>query len=313
MTGHALDRNPTKQQLPFVSSLHHSPEHPQTPTFSPTAAPTRACGAGEYRPPTGGSCAFCAPGSYWNETYETNTCLACPEGQTSLQGATACYTPCPSNTALNTTDLTCVPIPSSVSDLAASSNLNVTQSDVYVVSESGALESTIGVAASNGTTAEAVVIALGPNLYSQQGTYTITTSVLIVNDPAQGSATSSKRMARLQARGPQTYVNNSVIVAPPSTRHFTIMGAGLFTDGVTFMGASTGASSGGVELDGANAMGIFVNTLFQGCRATDSGGGLLLVNGASATLSTGSEMRDNRAARGGAVYADTGSTLTLNR
>lgn len=202
-----------------------------------------------------------------------------------------------------------MPIPASINDLAANSDLNLTQSDVYVVTESGALEGTIGAAAGNtNTSTEAIVIALGPNLYPQQGTYTITTNVVIVNDPTQGSATGSNRVRHLQ-----TYVNNSVIVAPPNTRHFTIVGAALYTDGVTFVGSSTGASSGGVELDGANGLGIFINSLFQSCRATGNGGGLLLTNGASARLSSGSEMKDNRAAQGGAVYADTGSVVTLNR
>ncbi len=279
------------------------------PTLSPTAAPTRACGAGEYRPPTGGPCAFCAPGTFWNETIETTACLDCPEGQISLQGATSCYSPCPPNTALNTTDLTCVPLPASINDLVVNNDLNVTQSDVYIVTESGAFEGTIGaVAVNSNSSTEAIIIALGPNLYPQQGTYTIITNVVIVSDPTKGSATASSRARRLQ-----TFVNNSVIVAPPNMRHFTIVGAGLFTDGVTFVGASTGSSSGGVELDGASAQGVFINTLFQSCRATGDGGGLLLTNGASLTLSTGSEMKDNQATRGGAVYADTGSTLTLNR
>lgn len=314
-----LDSNRGEKQIHVFLHWSHltvslNPTRPpllndQVPTFSPTAAPTRACGAGEYRPPTGGPCAFCAPGTFWNLTTETNSCLACPDGQTSLQGATSCYSPCPPNTALNTTDLTCVPIPASINDLAANSDLNLTQSDVYVITESGALEGTIGAAAGNtNTSTETIVIALGPNLYPQQGTYTITTNVVIVNDPTQGSATGSSR-----ARHLQTYVNNSVIVAPPNTRHFTIVGAGLFTDGVTFMGSSNGVSSGGVELDGANGLGVFANTVFQNCRATGNGGGLLLTNGAWATLSSGSEMRDNRAAQGGAVYADTGSVVTLNR
>lgn len=291
----------------FDDPLLHS-RH-QVPTFSPTAAPTRACGAGEYRPPTGGPCAFCAPGTFWNLTTETSACLACPDGQTSLQGATSCYSPCPPNTALNTTDLTCVPIPASITDLAANSGLNLTQADVYIVTEQSALEGTIGAAAANtNTSTEANVIALGPNLYPQQGTYTITTNIVIVNDPSEGSATGSSRLRHLQ-----TYINNSVIVAPPNMRHFTIVGAGLYTDGITFMGSSTGASSGGVELDGANGLGFFSNTLFQSCRATSNGGGLLLTNGALVTLSTGSEMRHNSAAQGGAVYADTGSAVTLAR
>lgn len=226
-----------------------------------------------------------------------------------MQGATSCYSPCPPNTALNTTDLTCVPLPASINDLVVNNDLNVTQSDVYIVTESGAFEGTIGaVAVNSNSSTEAIIIALGPNLYPQQGTYTIITNVVIVSDPTKGSATASSRARRLQ-----TFVNNSVIVAPPNMRHFTIVGAGLFTDGVTFVGASTGSSSGGVELDGASAQGVFINTLFQSCRATGDGGGLLLTNGASLTLSTGSEMKDNQATRGGAVYADTGSTLTLNR
>jgi hypothetical protein len=108
-----------------------------------------------------------------------------------------------------------------------------------------------------------------------------------------------------------TTVNNSVIIAAPNTRHFTIVNATLLTDGVTFVGASSGASSGGVELDGATATGTFYNTVFQHCRSAGNGGGLRLTSGASATLYTGSEVLDNAAAKGGGIYADTASTLTL--
>jgi hypothetical protein len=209
-------------------------------------------------------------------------CLVCPDGQTSLQGATACYTPCPVNTALNTSDLTCVPIPASINDLADNMDLNITQSDVFVVSESSKLEDTIGVAAENST--QTVVIALGPNVYPQRGSYRITSNLVIVNDRNQGRPNSADRMRHLLARGLQTSVNNSVIVAGPNARHFTIADAVLLTDGVTFVGDPTASSSGGVELDGATAQGIFYTTTFQNCRTTGNGGGLRLTNGASASL-----------------------------
>ena len=184
----------------------------------------RVRGAGEYRPPTGGPCAICAPGTFWNLTTETSACLACPDGQTSLQGATSCYSPCPPNTALNTTDLTCVPIPASITDLAANSDLNLTQVDVYIVTEQSAFEDTIGAAAANtNTSTEAIVIALGPNLYPQQGIYTITTNIVIVNDPTQGSATGSSRVRHLQ-----TYVNNSVIMPPPTRGILRLWGRPLY-------------------------------------------------------------------------------------
>ena len=51
------------------------------PTLRPTPAPTRACGPGELRPPAGGPCQFCTPGTYWNQSYETTACLNCDRGR----------------------------------------------------------------------------------------------------------------------------------------------------------------------------------------------------------------------------------------
>ena len=81
------------------------------PTIIPTAQPTRSCVPGEYRTVLG-PCKACAVGTYWNETYETTQCLNCPADQTSLEGATQCYTPCSAGQALDTGTLTCVAIPS---------------------------------------------------------------------------------------------------------------------------------------------------------------------------------------------------------
>lgn len=243
-------------------------------------------------------------GTYWNQTYETTACLACPEGETSLQGATRCYTPCVAGEALDTSTLECVPIPSSLQNIIAGSNtgVNLTTADVYIVAQSGKLEDTIGATAQSN---ETVVIALGPNVYPQQGTYVITTNMVLVN----GVATGNRRRHRFL----QSYVNNSVILAPPNNRHFTMANATLIADGVTFVGDVTGASSGGVVLSGPSAKGEFFNSLFTRCRAGagNSGGGLLLAGGASATVQNNSLFELNSAAQGGAVYAGPGSNLTL--
>ena len=156
------------------------------PTLMPSAAPTVSCVPGEFRPAPTAPCAFCAPGTYWNETspaIQATSCQPCAEGATSLQGATACYTPCQPNSALNTTDLTCRPIPAAANDLP----IDLNTSTIFIVTEPDKLEDTIGAAAaaSNETT---VVIVLGPGLYPQTAAYTLTSNVVILADSTGGVA-----------------------------------------------------------------------------------------------------------------------------
>lgn len=154
----------------------------------PTAAPTRMCFPGEYRPNPYAPCAFCAPGTFWNQTYETNACLDCATGQTSLQGAVRCYTPCTAGQALNTTDLTCVPIPASLENALASANItiNFNTTEVYVVEEPTKYEDTLGAAATAAN--QTVIITLAPSTnYPQTETYVFYSNVIILADVNTGS------------------------------------------------------------------------------------------------------------------------------
>ncbi len=283
------------------------------PTVMPSAAPTVSCVPGEFRPAFDQPCAFCAPGTYWNETspaIQATTCQPCAEGNTSLQGATTCYEPCQPNSALNTTDLTCVPIPASLESIAAANNvtLDSNTTEVFIVTEPGKLEDTIGAAAasSNETT---VVIVLGPGLYPQTAAYTLTSNVVILVDNTGGVA-----RRRLGALGPRHLltetVENAVIYANSNSRHFTMSNASLFTDGVLFLGSLTDYYSGGVELRDL-AQGFFYNTTFRHCHNQTNGGGLLLTGGSSALVGLGSAFFSNEAAQGGAIYVGAGCAVTV--
>lgn len=105
------------------------------------------------------------PGTFWNETTQTTACRPCPAGQDSLLGATRCFTPCPPNTSLNTTDLTCVPIPQAALDELA--NLGIDPSlvnDSFVVEEEAALADTIGYLYTL-PSGSLVVITIGPGVF----------------------------------------------------------------------------------------------------------------------------------------------------
>ena len=284
------------------------------PTVIPSAAPTVSCVPGEFRPAPTAPCAFCAPGTYWNETspaIQATSCQTCGDGKISLQGATACYTPCPLNSALNTTDLTCVPIPASLESIAAANNvtLDFNTTEVFIVTEPGKLEDTIGAAAasSNETT---VVIVLGPGLYPQTAAYTLTSNVFILVDSTAGEA-----RRRLGAHGPRHLetisVDNAVIFAVSDSRHYIMSNATLFTEGVVFQGSLTSYYSGGVELRNL-AQGFFYNSTFRDCHNQTNGGALLLTGGSSAFVGTGSEFFSNEAVQGGAIYVGANCAVTVN-
>lgn len=103
-----------------------------------------------------------------------------------------CYTPCAANSALNTTDLTCVPIPQSLENALAASNLTIdfNTTEVYIVEEPIKLEGTLGAAAAAGN--QTVIIALAPSTtYPQTQTYEFRSNVIIIADT--GIITSGRR------------------------------------------------------------------------------------------------------------------------
>lgn len=266
--------------------------------------PTRSCGLGEYRPPAGGPCQFCVPGTYWNQTYETTACLACPANQTSLQGAARCYTPCAAETALNTTDLTCVAVPASVFQAASDLNItiNFSTTEVFVVEEPGKLETTIGAVALAGETS---VIVVAPGVYPLLQNYTLTTDVIIIGD------TGTRRRMLRPVHGRVLSGEPVVIYADLGSRHFIMSGATILTENIILQGAATGLYSGGVELRNA-AMGLFINTAFRSCRTAGVGGALQLTGGSTCTVGSGAVFADNVAAQGGAVHVASGCTVQVN-
>ena len=195
-------------------------------------------------------------------------------------------------------------IPASVESILANTSINLNTSDVYVVEEATKLEDTIGAAAAaNNGTVTTVIIALGPGVYPQTTSYTITVNVIIVADPS---------LKTFRRRRLQTTPVDPVIYAIADSRHYTVAGALIATDGVIFQGSLTSYYSGGVQLtDGAE--GIFLNTTFRYCRTVANGGGLQLLNGSTTTIGTGSEFLGNEAAvAGGAIFAETGCSININ-
>jgi hypothetical protein len=314
---HIVSPSPCLSESHFTFALNAQ-------TRSPTQAPTRSCFPGEYRPSPTSACAFCAPGTYWNQTYETTACLDCPDGQTSLQGAVQCYEPCPPNTALNTTDLTCVPLPASLTDALAAANLTIdfNTTEVFLVEEPLKLEGTLGAAAAGNQT---VIVTLSPDaVYPQTQSYVFTSNVILLGQTSSGG----RRRRQLQATvrgvcvcwggeggggdvgvGVFTCVTrstspfyeltppppsstlfwqdtNPVIRAVSGNRHL-IMGGGasILTEGVTFVGSPLELSAGGIELQD-QAQGYFFDTTFLDCHWLGNGGALSITDGSSAEFGT---------------------------
>jgi hypothetical protein len=191
---------------------------------------------------------------------------------------------------------------------AADGTANMTNVEVFMVTEPSKLKGTIAaVASSNGM----VVISLSPNVYTQQVAYPITTNIMIVK---VSSLTGRRRLGQ-RGRLLQTTstFNDAIIVAAPYSRHFTLSGgATILTDGVKFQGAPGAIYSGGIELDGEGTKGIFHNTIFEGCSFDGSGGALLLTNSATADIQSGSQFIGNQASQqGGGISVGTGSSITL--
>ena len=282
------------------------------PTVMPSAAPTVSCVPGEFRPAFDQPCAFCAPGTYWNETspaIQATTCQPCAEGNTSLQGATTCYEPCQPNSALNTTDLTCVPIPASLESIAAANNVTIdfNTTEVFIVTEPGKLEDTIGaaVASSNET---AVVIVLGPGLYPQTAAYTLTSNVFILVDNTGGVA-----RRRLGALGPR-HLLTELLKMPPFTRIRTV--AIHHVQRVPVYGRRPlPRLLDRLLLGRRGASGPRPRVLLQHDLSSlpqpNQRRWLLLTGGSSALVGLGSAFFSNEAAQGGAIYVGAGCAVTV--
>jgi hypothetical protein len=206
-----------------------------------------------------------------------------------------------------------VAIPGSLESIAAANNLTIdyNTTEIFIVTEPGKLEDTIGAASFNSNTT--TVVVLGPGVYPQAGTYTLTSNIYILVDSTGGAP--ARR--RLLLNAPTTHhrhlltLDRAIIYARSDNRHFTMSNASIFTDGVIFEGSSTTYYSGGVVLEN-QATGFFYNTTFHHCHTQGNGGALLLTDGSSCTLEASSECIDNEAAQGGAIYAGVDCTVTLN-
>ena len=242
-----------------------------SPTTVPTQAPTRACSFGEYRDPVTRECLPCAAGTYWDQPTQTSACLDCPTGQTSLQGATECYTPCPQFSALNTTDLTCVPVPQNLQNITIQDNItvNLNTSDIFIVEEPLKFQDTLGRAdnTNNLNTTDpdaAIVIVISPGEYPVPDTTIVRVPLVLI---ANNGLSTGRRL--------QTAVS-SVIVAVSGKRHFIVDSTSLIVDGIVFQGAVSAAYSGGLELLGMNPAGQFVRTTFRSCHWASNGGAVLM-------------------------------------
>jgi hypothetical protein len=117
-------------------------------------------------------------------------------GETSLQGAVRCYAPCAAGEALNTTDLTCVPIPQSLENALAAANITIdfNTTEVYIVAEPTKLEDTLGAAASASN--QTVIITLAPDTtYPQTQAYVFRSNVIILAQTSTGG----RRRRQLQS------------------------------------------------------------------------------------------------------------------
>lgn len=270
----------------------------------PTYAATSMCSYGEYRDTSTGDCRLCRVGAYWPEARETQSCLTCPPGQTSLVGATACYTRCLSGEALDTNTLQCEPLSTSVaSTLKDDMGFAMEDLQVNLVNATAKVDTVFGSVQPNST----VVLVLG------RAVYKLLRSEMVINGGKVvlvGGGNAVRRGRQLAVSEP------TVLVAPPGKRHVRIVSGSLVTDNVVFQSAtalegSGSTSSGGVELAGPGARGLFIRTTFQDCRADGLGGGLYLRQGASATVTGGSTFLRSSAQRGGAVFVEANSTLVL--
>lgn len=182
----------------------------------------------------------CAPGSYWNETTQTTACLSCPTNTTSLQGATQCFTPCASNEALDTTTLTCVAVPQAATDALVEQGIDpATVTDNFVVSQSTALEDTIGYL-STLPPGSVVVVALEPGVYP---TFPADLEVDLIIVGLE------ERRRRLETEGRRHLQTGfTVITAADNGRHFSTTRL-LSLSRVILQGSPNSAViSGGVQL-----------------------------------------------------------------
>jgi hypothetical protein len=188
-----------------------------------------------------------------------------------LQGATQCYTPCPELTALNTTDLTCVPIPQNLVNITqGNTTVNLNTSDVFIVELPSSFQDTLGRAdnTSNLNTTDpgaAIVIVLPPDgVFPVPDNTVIRVPVVLFGDPGVSTG------RRLQTD------NRPLITAFSGLRHFIVDSTTLTADGVVLQGAINAAYSGGLEFVGTNPVGQLSRTTFRSCRWAGNGGAVLL-------------------------------------
>jgi hypothetical protein len=172
---------------------------------------------------------------------------------------------------LNTTDLTCVPVPQNLENITTQGNITVdlNTSDIFIVEEPNSFQDTLGRAGntSNLNTTDsstAIVMVISPGVFPVQDTTVVRVPLVLVAD---SGLSTGRRL--------QTAVN-PVIVAVSGRRHFVVDSTSLTVDGLIFQGAPAPAYSGGLEFVGTNPVGQFVRTTFRSCRWASNGGGVLL-------------------------------------
>ena len=287
------------------------------PSTAPTQMPTISCGLREFRPSTSAACEQCPVGTYWNQTYETTKCDDCPSDQTSLVGATTCYTPCPLNSALNAETLVCVPIPAELQKQVMDSGLNVTLNDslVILVSLAVPLDNVLlSVAETNMSSNVSTVIAINNGSYGLCTTPTILSGQIILVGGQQqqfqtfNSSTGrrllnaevvdleAERRRLVQKHYPHFQHRRShrrlsvvghiysIIEAPADTRCIIFIGGNLQTDLIVFTGTPSAQYAGGVEVSGSASQATFSRTDFLSNRWSTQGGGLTVTGGAKVTL-----------------------------
>ena len=179
---------------------------------------------------------------------------------------------------------TCVPIPPSLDQIVANSEigLNLNTSEVFIVSLPEKLEQTISAVANYASSNTTVVIGLGSSEYVQTEELAINTDFVLVADNNLTLQNGNFDFRRARERRLQTTVVDSVIIAGEGIRHYTVGAIRFVTNGIVLQGNPLGMCSGGVVLQGTQAN--VLNTTFRGCRWNGDGGGLALTSAARCTI-----------------------------
>jgi hypothetical protein len=161
------------------------------------------------------------------------------------------------------------------------SGLNLTASNVYIVSLSEKLQQTVVAVASTNVTNTTVVIGLGSGEYFHTEEILINTDFVLVADTNLTLQDVDFDFRRVRRRL-QTTITDPIIVAAEGKRHYIVGAVNMATNGIVLQGNPAGAYSGGIELQGTRAN--MLNTTFRDCRVNGSGGGLSLTLGARCTM-----------------------------